>query len=106
MPRQIIKTRPQTPYVVARIVIALIIIALGAALAWFETHRVAHAALTGQEPIFTSLNSSSPVNGRQHQCRYSSEARISTSPIHCENMPKRRSVISITTSITAFSTRT
>ena len=60
MPRQIIKTRSQTPYVAARIVIAIIVLSLCGALAWFETHHAPHAGLPGQEPIFATMNSSAP----------------------------------------------
>jgi hypothetical protein len=64
MPRQIIKTRPQGPYVAARIVILVIVLALGATFAWFESHHAVRAGLALQEPIFVSLNSPSPLIGR------------------------------------------
>jgi hypothetical protein len=44
--RQIIKTRPRAPYLVARVVILIIVIAAVALLAYVLAHHV-HAAHTG-----------------------------------------------------------
>ncbi len=48
--RQIIKTRPQRPYVIARVILALIIAVALALAAWFVTHpHPGHAFMLLQE---------------------------------------------------------
>jgi hypothetical protein len=62
MRRQIIKTRPRTPYIIARIVIIVALVA--AAIAggeWYSSHHHAHAAAPWQEHVFSSLNSPGPL---------------------------------------------
>ena len=62
MKRQIIKTRPRTPYVIARIVIIIaLVIAAIAGGEWYESHHHAHAAATLQEQDFSNRNSPSPL---------------------------------------------
>lgn len=62
MRRQIIKTRPRTPYIIARIVIIVLIVAAAAAGGeWYSTHHHAHAASTLQEQVFSDRNSPSPL---------------------------------------------
>jgi len=59
--RQIIKTRSRRPYIVARIIILLVLVAVIAALAVGYYHAVHHAAALRQDLTFLVLKPQSPA---------------------------------------------